>query len=447
MTTKRYHIVRLLSENVKRIKAIEITPEGNVVELTGENGAGKTSVIDSIYYALTGKKVIPREPIRRGQDKAKIQVDMGELIITRGMTLQEDGSYTTTLTVETDTGMMAKSPQDMLKSIVGALTADPLAFIDLKPEQQFEQLKMFVPGFDFDANAAARKKRFELRTDSNRRVKELAARVDAILIAEGEPPARVDESALVAALEQAGEHNTEIERRKANRRTVEARIARREENILARDNENQLDKRKIEQLQEQIKRRNEAHNDDLAANEEDQKMLNAAPALPEPIDTGEIRAKIAAARDTNQAADEYSRKVQMKQELAGEITLAQAISRDFTAEIEQIDTEKEKAITTAKMPVDGIGFGDGYVTLDGFPFDQASASAQMRAAIALAMAANPQVRVLLIRDASRLDKKSWQLLADMARENDFQVWAESVESDRPGAIIIEDGAVRAKQQE
>ena len=37
-------IIRLSAENVKRLVAVEIEPTGNLVEITGKNGAGKTSV-------------------------------------------------------------------------------------------------------------------------------------------------------------------------------------------------------------------------------------------------------------------------------------------------------------------------------------------------------------------------------------------------------------------
>ena len=48
-------IIRLKAENVKRLHAVEITPEGEVVVVAGKNGAGKSSVLDAITYALAGK--------------------------------------------------------------------------------------------------------------------------------------------------------------------------------------------------------------------------------------------------------------------------------------------------------------------------------------------------------------------------------------------------------
>lgn len=45
-------IIALQAENVKRLVAIEIRPDGNLVQITGKNGAGKTSVLDCIWWAL-----------------------------------------------------------------------------------------------------------------------------------------------------------------------------------------------------------------------------------------------------------------------------------------------------------------------------------------------------------------------------------------------------------
>ena len=79
-------IVRLKAENVKRLKAVEITPEGEIVVIGGKNGAGKTSVLDSICYALGGKSVQPVKPVRNGEKKAVIVCEMDDLIVTRTIT-------------------------------------------------------------------------------------------------------------------------------------------------------------------------------------------------------------------------------------------------------------------------------------------------------------------------------------------------------------------------
>src|SRR3989304_7739112 len=79
-------ILKLTAENVKKLRAVEITPTGELVEITGRNGAGKSSVLDAIWWALAGTKHIQAVPIRKGATKARIRLDLGELIVERGFT-------------------------------------------------------------------------------------------------------------------------------------------------------------------------------------------------------------------------------------------------------------------------------------------------------------------------------------------------------------------------
>ena len=63
-------IIRLQAENVKRLRAVEIKADGNVVIVGGRNAQGKTSVLDSIMYAFAGQGTVCKVPIRRGERKA-----------------------------------------------------------------------------------------------------------------------------------------------------------------------------------------------------------------------------------------------------------------------------------------------------------------------------------------------------------------------------------------
>ena len=69
-------IVELSVEAVKRITAAHINPDGSLVIIGGRNAQGKSSVLDSIAYALGGKKLIPSEPLRRGEKKGKVSVKL-----------------------------------------------------------------------------------------------------------------------------------------------------------------------------------------------------------------------------------------------------------------------------------------------------------------------------------------------------------------------------------
>ena len=84
-------ILRLEAENFKKLVAIDITPTGDIIHITGKNGAGKSSVLDCIVALLCGEKAIEAVPVRKGQKKGKIKaelgtIDMGEYTVTRSFT-------------------------------------------------------------------------------------------------------------------------------------------------------------------------------------------------------------------------------------------------------------------------------------------------------------------------------------------------------------------------
>ena len=202
-------ILKLQLENFKRISVVEIKPDGNLVQITGKNGAGKTSVLDSIWVTLEGATHLQSVPIRKGADKATIQLTLGgdkaELIATRTIRAKkEGGGFNTTLTVETAEGFRAPSPQEAMDKLMGRITMDPLAFTRMKPEAQYDQLRAFVPDVDFDEIAAKNKSDYTKRTEVNRDAKRARAAADAIQVPDSidSQTEAIDEAALPADDEQ-----------------------------------------------------------------------------------------------------------------------------------------------------------------------------------------------------------------------------------------------------
>jgi len=422
-------IIGLMAENVKRLSAVEITPSGAIVEITGRNGQGKTSILDAIWWALAGAKHIQTSPIRKDASEATIRLDLGtgdklEYRVTRHFRRRDDETITTSIVVESPQGARFSSPQQVLDALLGELSFDPLAFTRLKPEQQFDLLKRFVPDVDFDEIEQAKKRDYDQRTEVNREAKKLRAQAAGIPVPADTPAERIDEAALVEELEKAGEHNALIERRKANREAaaVELRNLRANADRLRREAEEALAKAaKIEE---------EAHA--LEA-----KLATAEP-LPEPIDTSSIRARIAEAQRVNAAVAARQRRAELEAKAAE----LEAKSQALTDAIAAREAEKMRAIEAADMPVPGLSLGDGVVLLNGLPFDQASDAEQLRTSVAIAMAMNPTLKVIRVRDGSLLDDDAMRLLAEMAEAKGYQVWVETVGSDRPGAVVIEDGTVK-----
>jgi len=123
------NIIELRAKNIMNLKAVRITPDGNAVILTGPNGSGKSSVLNAIAAALIGKKF--EDPIRHGENRAEVVVDMGEYVVKRTWT--EKGEY---LEVRSKEGAKFSSPQKLLDTFMGNLSFDPTAFDRMKPRDQ-----------------------------------------------------------------------------------------------------------------------------------------------------------------------------------------------------------------------------------------------------------------------------------------------------------------------
>lgn len=422
-------IINFHAENIKKLRVVDITPTSAVVQVTGRNGQGKTSVLDAIMYALGGKSDIPAEPLRRGAAHGSVRLDLGDLIVTRRFL--ESGA--TALQVETNDAKTFRSPQNVLDELMGKMTFDPLAFTRLDAKAQLALLRTIVTvDVDLDALDKANAADFATRTELNRDAKALRAQAAGINVPEQLPDEPLDAALLLQAIEQVGEFNAELERRKARRNEVALGVSQSRRNAQAKlDEANRLRARAAE-----LEAEGQALN--LAA-DADQERLDAAEALPEPKDATEARIAYNAALATNEGIKARER----WRALAAEAAKLEARADALTDAMQKRTEQRTAAIAAAKMPVPGLGFGDGMVTLNDLPFDQASGAEQLRASVAIAMAMNPTLRILRIKDGSLLDDDSLAMLTAVATEHDFQVWIEMVDASGKVGIVMEDGAVVA----
>jgi len=450
-------IVKLTAENLKKLRAVEITPQGDIVTISGRNSQGKTSVLDSIYWALAGTASVQGQPIRKGEHKARVKIDLGTIVVERKFADAPDGKLTTSVTVESADGARFPSPQRMLDDLVSTLSFDPLAFARMEPKRQADELRRVSKiEIDIDKLDAFNKSDYDKRTEINRDAKAKRAQAEGIAIPIVSADTPRDDGELVEQLRKAGEHNASVDARKQRRHSAQERIA----DLTVRGNAagervaNALANAKA-QYEHAIKEAAAAlelaqaaaetnASDGRAMLEEAQKLaqqLRDADPLPELIDTAALSREIAAALALNDALRVRNAAVDRKSSLTEESVILESAARDITARMEGREAAKAAAIKAAAMPVPGLGFGDGMVTYNGLPFDQSSSAEQLRVSMAIAIAANPKLRVIRITDGSLLDEDSLKIIAAMAKDNDFQVWLEVVSSDGKVGIVIEDGAV------
>jgi len=436
-------IQKITTENFMKVKFAEVNfdDEGNLIIIGGDNGQGKTSFLNSIETLLGGTRNMPSDPIRKGSEKASIVAELKsedgdpyeDLIVERTILPNKK----TSLKVKSKTKKGAKYSQSMLFEIIGALAFDPLAFKNMDMKAQVDHLKDTFK-IDFSDLEKDYKESFLIRTDLNREIKSLEAYLDAKPIYEDVPSEVVSVVELSTELEEARLHNV------SNQNKLDQL-----EGMLERENkiveESQLILSHIQECKQKIKNLE----NDFKENEESTNILHddiinikKIIAKSEDKDLEEFREKIKNSEEINEkirsniGRKEHTDKVKEKCEAENKLT----------KKLEKLKADKKDLLEKANFPVKGLGFNETGVVLNDLPFKQASGAEQLKTSIALAIAANPNLKVFLIRDGSLLDKKSVKLIAKMAEKADCQVLIEMVGEDSGMTIVFEDGEIKQQSK-
>lgn len=403
------HIVELTAENLMRLKAVEIRPAGPVVRIEGKNCNGKTSVMTAIVTALGRKELCPSRPIRDGEKSARVAVNLGDFVVERNWT-SNDKSY---LKITHKEGHPIGSPRAFLDKLLGSLSFDPMAFVQMggtnEGKKKRAEVLRQVAGLDFTAEKIARESAYTERRDVNRDL------------------------------------DTAKKERRALGDVPEIKKVRPIEEVQAEYDETKAWNDAIP-TQEQINDAAEEFAEAQAALAEAEKKLEAlqGAAKRKPKDMTKISAELNAARE----AGETAFKIERARKLDSKVRKLDHKSKDLTAQIEMADANVAEKIRNAKWPIDGLSVGeDDEVLYDGVPFEQASRAQQTRVAMAIGMAQNPRIRVILINDGSLCDKSTMAEIERIAAENRYQVWVERVaerkSSGEKGSVFyVEDGSVR-----
>lgn len=446
-------IVKLTAENIKRLNAIEISPEGNMITIGGKNGAGKSSVLDSIAYALGGQALVPSKPIKKGKTDAMVEVELDEYIVTRQFKLKAkicncfsspheklcDSSKPPTLqsslSIKNSDGATQTSPQALLDSLLGKLTFDPLAFIQVPSKEQAKILRVLV-NLDTSDLETERAELFVERTHSNRKIKSAESQLAELTVYDKVGKVEISMEEVSTAMLEAEQKREESENLQQRAASMQYQFE--------RSDSVRIDKReKIAMLEAQLKSAteelerldNEAALRSEEAGRAEAKAKEAKKNLP---NIEKIRERITVIESTNKmirSNNAYTEKT---------IKLNQALKHvaELTLEIDRIDHEWKKRLDALKFPIDGLGLSSGVVMWNDLPLGQASTAEQLRVSVAIGLALNPKLKVLLIHDGSSLDSDSLAAIAKQAADADAQLWLERVAESKEGVqVMIEDGSV------
>lgn len=418
-------ILSLEAENVKRLRAVSLAFKDGLIVISGENGAGKSSCLDAIAMALGGKSFVCDQPLRKGEAKGHVTISLGDPGPLYKVTRRFGLKGTTSLVIEAADGSRPSSPQTILDGCLGALSFDPLAFSRMDVKAQAETLRRLV-GLDTSQVDAQIATEFTRRTDLGREVTRLEGAFNSMPEHPGAPKQESDVSALAAELTAAQESAHEKERVEDLAKTLSgaATIAGRRAEELAAEIE-ELTKEMADAKATQAKKSQESK----------QALANAA-SIQVP-DVAGIRQKIDASATVNAQVRANATRATARAALSAKRTEHEAADRKVTA----LRDSRAKAILSCTFPVDGLALDEGGVMLNGLPFSQASHAEQLRVSVAMGLAMNPKLRLLLIHDGSLLDEKNLALVSDMADKAGAQILMERVSVDARTSVVIEDGMV------
>lgn len=418
-------ITELWLQNILRIKAVKIRPDGKVVKIAGKNAQGKSSILDGILMVLRGPRAYPDKPILDGADDGAGRIDLGDIVVTRdignGRLVVEDKQ----------SGEKIRRPQEFLDSLLSKYTFDPLALLKMSPQEQAEEVKRIL-GIDFSDLDARYEELYEQRRIKTR---DLKAAETYLQNAPGDPNGETQEVSIQNLMDRYNEMLQENLHRDELRAKL-ASLRDKYENINSKIDENT---KKINEMKKMIERM-EAENSRLSLelNQTSLEGKRIRDALSEGEDynldsirkaINDVELKNKKIRDNIEAKRIKDQVDTLRQELAG-----------IKQEIKAINDAKKERLSNSDIPIKGLEITDEGLLYNGLPLSQASQSEQIRIGFSLAIADSPDVSVVLVKEASLLDEDSLSEVAKLAEEVGFQVWLERVGND-PAAFIIEDGEV------
>jgi DNA repair exonuclease SbcCD ATPase subunit len=434
-----YNIISLEVIDFKKIEAASVVFQDGMTKITGENGAGKSSLIDAIFYALKPDDV--EKPIHGDANRCVIRLRIGNddagYMIERIVT--DSGKY---LKVLDAAGKNVSSPQTFLNSLFSAMI-DPEAFLRMKPKDQCDALRLACncDTREFDAE---HQKVFDERTIVNRRLDQ-AEKALTDLGGELYPIEPKSASELTNKLEASQGVIKQYDDMVAKGVNLKASMDGKLERYSVIESE-------IKSLEEKIAKLKEEQVELNARAIVDNNAIITLKAELRPIvplkqqaekDIASIKAEMATIDEHNKEANRVANHNERYKALQDSRNKEHGESYALTQKLEEIKREKAILLETADYPVDGMHIEGNNIYVNDVPFHDVNTAERIKIATHVAIAQNPQLKMIVIRNGSMLDDKSMSIIEQVAEEKGYQIIVEKVSSKpEDGSLHIVEGKIQ-----
>ncbi|MEJ8546604.1 AAA family ATPase [Brevibacillus borstelensis] len=412
-------INKLEIENVKRVKAVKIEPTTSGLTIVGgKNSQGKTSVLDAIAWGLGGNKYRPSQPAREGSAVPPYL----HIVLSNGLIVERKGKNSDLKVIDPNG---QKGGQQLLDSFVEELAIDLPKFMNATNKEKANILLRIIGVGD---------RLHELETKEQ----EIYNRRHAI--------GQIADQKVKFAKEQPYYPDAPKEPISASE------LIRQQQEILARNGENQRKRQRLTQIQADYARQGqEVERLKLLLNEAQAKYAQLAADLEiaqkdtlDLIDesTEELEANI-------RQIDEINRKVRANLDKDKAETDANDYRVQYdalTAEIMAIRQQKTDLLTNANLPLPGLSVEDGELIYNGQRWDNMSGSEQLRVATAIVRRLKPDCGFILLDKLEQMDLETLREFGAWLEQEGLQAIATRVSTGDECSIIIEDGYVTGQEQ-
>ncbi len=404
-------INRLEIENVKRIKAVKIEPRENGLTLIGgNNNQGKTSVLDSIAWALGGERFKPSQATREG---SVIPPNL-HIVMNNGLVVERKGKNSA-LKVTDPNGN--KGGQQLLNEFVEQLALDLPKFMESSGKEKAQTLLQIIGvGDQLVELEKEEKELYQERLYIGRTAdqKEKFAKEQPYF-----PEAPKD---LISPSD----------------------LIRQQQEILTRNGENQRKRENLHKLEQDYQKINDTLSELLAKQkkiEEDLRIARLSATDLQDESTAELEESISNIEEINRKVRANLDKEKAEDDAKG----YRSQYNELTEKINDLRSKKNSLLDSAELPLPGLSVADGELIYKGQKWDNMSGSERLKVSTAIVRKLNPDCGFVLLDKLEQMDMETLKEFGLWLESEGLQAIATRVSTGDECSIIIEDGYVSGQE--
>lgn len=391
-------INELQIENVKRIKAVKLEPTQNGLTIVGgRNNQGKTSVLDSIAWALGGDRF---KPSQANRESSVVQPYL-KITLSNGIVVERAGKNSSLKVIDSNGN---KGGQQLLNEFIESFALNLPKFLQATANEKANILLQIIGVGDRLVELEhAETEKYNERHTIGQIAQQKKKYADEMTFYEGVPSEPISASELI----------------------------KQQQEILYTNAQNQKKREHLSELREK-----------KHLLEEELNRVNADLKLAELSAVDLVDRSTAELEKNIEQIDKLNIKIRsnLDKERAEESAHDfQTQYETLTAELEKIRADKKKLLDNADLPLPELSVVNGEITYKGMKWDNMSGSEQLRVATAIIRKLNPECGFVLVDKLEQMDTETLQEFSQWLESEELQVIATRVGTGDECSIIIEDG--------